>query len=291
MTEEQRIPTPAPADLPTFKIKINGSEISAEYQVQGVVVTRAFNKVASAELILFDGDPATEEFKLSSSEDFVPGNEVEILAGYHSNEEVIFKGLVVRHGLQVYQERPAVLRIECKDAAVKLTVGRKNAYFYDSTDSEIIEELASVAGLQPDVESTDVTHAEMVQLDATDWDFIVTRAEANGKLVATQDGTLVAKAPDSSTEPVLSLAYGSSLLEFEAMLDARSQYKSIQSSAWDAANQEMLEETWKTVLGEVVDTGPIDVSSIIDSSFVDAANDVDFAAIEEHADGLNLDYP
>ena len=241
MTEEQRIPTPAPADLPSFKIKINGSEISAEYQVQGVVVMRAFNKIASAELILFDGDPSTEEFKLSSSEDFIPGNEVEVLAGYHSNDEVIFKGLVVRHGLKVHKERPAVLRIECRDAAVKLTVGRKNAYFYDSSDSEIIEELASSAGLQPDVEATAVTHVEMVQLDATDWDFIVTRAEANGKLVATQDGTLVAKAPDSSTEPVLSLAYGSSLLEFEAMLDARSQYKSIQSSAWDAANQEMLE--------------------------------------------------
>ncbi len=241
MTAEQRIPTPAPADLPTFKIKINGSEISAEYQVQGIVITRAFNKVSSAELILFDGDPATQEFKLSSSEDFIPGNEVEILAGYHSNDEVVFKGLVVRHGLKIYQERPAVLRIECKDAAVKLTVGRKNTYFYDSTDSEIIEEVASGAGLQSDVESTDVTHVEMVQLDATDWDFIVTRAEANGKLVATQDGTLVAKAPDSSTEPVLSLAYGSTLLDFEAILDARSQFKSIQSSAWDAANQEMLE--------------------------------------------------
>lgn len=50
-------------------------------------------------------------------------------------------------------------------------------------------------------------------------------------------------------------------------------------------------ETWKTVLGDVVDTASLDISSIIDSSFVDAANDIDFKAIEEHADGLNLDYP
>jgi Rhs element Vgr protein len=80
----------------------------------------------------------------------------------------------------------------------------------------------------------------MVQFAATDWDFIVTRAEANGKLVATEDGTLVVKAPPSSGQPVLSLTYGRTMLDFEAFIDARDQYGSVESAAWDAATQSLL---------------------------------------------------
>lgn len=239
--DDSRIPTSAPSDRPGFKILANGAAVSAEYQVQTVIVSRGFNRLAQAQLFVLDGDPASQEFKVSNQDDFVPGSEIEIQAGYHGDEETIFKGVVVRTGLRVFKEKPALLRVECRDAAVKLTVGRKSAYFYDVTDSDLIEELAGQAGLCTEVESTDVSHAQMVQFYATDWDFILTRAEANGKLVVTNDGTLVVKAPDSSADPVLSLSYGGNLLDFEAYADARDQYAAVQSYSWDPANQEMVE--------------------------------------------------
>lgn len=241
MPEERRIPTPAPADLPSFKILVDGSQISAEYQIQALLISRSFNRVAEAQIIVLDGDPAAEDFKASTADDFVPGKEIEIKAGYHGDEESLFKGLIVRHGIRVYQKRPSVLRVECKDAAVKLTVGRSNAYHYAVTDAEIIEDLASAAGLTPDVEATSVNHQGMVQYYASDWDFIVTRAEANGRLVSTEDGSLVVKAPDATAQAVLSLTYGGNILDFEAYMDARHQYGAAQVYAWDAANQEMLE--------------------------------------------------
>ncbi len=241
MPEERRIPTPAPADLPSFKILVDGNQISAEYQVQAVVISRSFNRVAEAQILILDGDPATEDFKASAADDFVPGNEIEIQAGYHGNEEGLFKGMIVRHGIRVYRKRPSVLRIECKDAAIKLTVGRSNTYHYEVTDAEIMENLANAAGLTPDVEATGVTHQGMVQFYSSDWDFIITRAEANGRLVSTDDGTLTVMAPDASTEPVLSLTYGGNILDFEAHMDARYQYDAAVTFAWDAANQEMLE--------------------------------------------------
>ncbi len=242
MSEDDRtIPTSAPADRPTFKVLVSGTQVSTEYQIQAVVVSRAFNRVATAEVLVFDGDPATEDFKVSNAADFLPGAEIEIQAGYHSDEETIFKGIVVRHGLRVYNHKPSVLRVECRDAAVKLTVGRKSAYYYDVKDSEVIEEIASNAGLTPDVEATGVTHEQMVQFYATDWDFLVTRAEANGKLVSTLDGTLVVKAPDASAEPALSLTYGGNLLDFEAVMDARDELAAVEAAGWDAAGQERLE--------------------------------------------------
>lgn len=240
MAEQRRIPTPAPADLPTFTILVDGSQVSTAYQIQAVVVGRSFNRVAEAELLILDGDPASEDFKVSATEDFVPGRELEIQAGYHGDDERLFRGIIVRHGIRAYQNRPSVLRVECKDAAVRLTAARSNAYHYEATDSEIIEELAAAAKLGSDVQATDVTHQGMVQFYASDWDFIVTRAEANGRLVTTDDGELRVRAPDPSADPVLSLTYGGNILDFEAHMDARFQYATAQAYSWDAANQEML---------------------------------------------------
>jgi Rhs element Vgr protein len=239
MADDRQIPTAQPADRPSFKIKVGGAQISAEYQVQAVVVTREFNKVARADIYILDGDAASETFSASSADDFVPGNEVEVLAGYHGEEESIYKGLITRHGIRVYQKRPSVLHIECQDAAVKLTVGRKSAYFYDVSDADVIEQIASAAGVDTDVEATGVTHPQMVQFYCTDWDFVITRAEANGKLVATQDGVLIVKAPDAGGSPVLALTFGGNILEFEATMDARFQYAGVQSLAWAPADQDM----------------------------------------------------
>ena len=241
MSDERSIPTPAPADRPTFKVMVDGSQVSGEYQIQGVVISRQVARIAAADILILDGDPAAEDFRVSNADDFVPGKEIEILAGYHGDERSVFKGIVVRHGLKVHQDKPSVLRVECRDGAVKLAVGRKSAYYYDVKDSEVIEELAGAAGLETDVEATTVSHGQLVQYYSTDWDFIVSRAEANGKLVVTRDGKLEAKAPDGSAEPVLSPTFGGNLLEFEAVMDARDQVAAVQSYGWDAANQEMLE--------------------------------------------------
>jgi Rhs element Vgr protein len=241
LSDDRLIPTAAPADRPSFKLLVNGAAVSAEYQIEGIVVSRAFNRVASAEILIHDGDAAAESFEISEGPDFVPGAEIEIQAGYHGQDETLFKGLLLRHGIRSVRGRPSLLRLECRDAGVKLTIGRKSKYFADQTDSAIIEELAGALGLQKDIESSDVTHVQMVQFQATDWDFIVTRAEANGKLVTTRDGKLVVKAPDASASPVAALRFGGNLLELEAMMDARTQFSAVKGGSWNAADQALLD--------------------------------------------------
>lgn len=241
MSDERRIPTAAGADRPTFTILSGGSEISEEYQVLSVNVKRSVNRVAAATIILLDGDPSQEDFPASNADEFKPGQEVEIQAGYHREEEIIFQGIIVRQHIRTYKSKPSVLRIECRDKAAKLTVGRKNKYFYESTDSEIMEEIVNAAGLTPDVESTDLSHQEMVQYNSTDWDFLVTRAESNGKLVFTENGTLRVAAPGLGQDPILPLLYGGNILDFEMEMEARYQFEGVHAFAWDAANQELLD--------------------------------------------------
>jgi Rhs element Vgr protein len=242
MSNERVIPTPAPSDLPTLKILIDGSEITNAYQIVSVDVNKVFNKISNAKISVIDGDPAVEDFKISNTDDFKPGNEIEIQAGYHSKNTTIFKGIIIKHGIKSRKYKPSLLVIEARDKAVKMTVGRKSLLYYDSKDSDIIEEIAGNYSLEKNVESTDIEYAEMVQHDVTDWDFIMSRAEMNGKLVLTDDGKLIVKKPDTSASSELTLIYGSTMMEFEAEMDSRTQWQSVKSFSWNYKDQELIEE-------------------------------------------------
>lgn len=240
MSQERTIPASRSTDLPSFKILSEGSQISGEYNVLSIVVDKSVNKIPYAQLIFKDGDPAGENFELSNKDLLIPGKNIEIKVGYHGDDVTIFKGIVVKHGLKVKQNGTSVLKIECKDKAVKLTVGRKNKYFADQMDSEIFEEIINNYGLEKDIESTSVQNKEMVQYYTTDWDFIVSRAEANGMVVLATDNQLNIKKPNVSSSAVLSLVYGATVLSFEAEMDARNQFSTITSASWDYSNQEMI---------------------------------------------------
>jgi Rhs element Vgr protein len=242
MSDERIVPTPAPSDLATFRILTDGQEISSEYHVVSVSVTKAVNRIASARVCLLDGDTAKEDFEVGNSDDLVPGKEIEILAGYHSDETTIFRGIITGQGVKVRKNKPSMLVVECRDKAVKMTIGRKSAYYHDAPDSEIAEEIINEYGLEADVETTGLRHKKMVKYYSTDWDFIVSRSEINGKLVIVDDGKVQVKAPDTGQDPSLSLVYGSTIMEYEAEMDARTQFSGIKSSSWDHANQEMLEQ-------------------------------------------------
>ena len=240
MPEQRIINTSRSADLVTHKILVDGEELSKSFQVMNMVIEKEINRIPTARIVLLDGDAASQEFKLSNEELFIPGKEVEIKAGYHSDEETIFKGLVIKHNLKIRSSQ-SYLIVECKDKAVKLTIGRKNKYFYESTDSDIIEEIIGSYGLEKEVESTNVTHRELVQYNVSDWDFCVTRAQANGKVLIVNDGKITVKKPDFEQEAVETVSFGATLLEFDAEMDARNQFQKVSSYSWNAAGQEVLE--------------------------------------------------
>ena len=234
------IQTSQSADLVTRKILIEGEELSASYQVKSIVVQNEVNRIPMAQIILIDGEAASKDFKLSNEDLLIPGKEIEITAGYHSDEETIYKGIIIKHSIKI-KENTSLLLIECKDKAVKLTIGRKSNYFYDVKDSEAFEEIIDSYGLEKDVESTNFSHKELVQYNTSDWDFIVSRAQANGKLCFVENGKVSIKKPDLTSSSIETVTFGSTMLDFDAEIDARNQFSQITSYSWDYSNQELLE--------------------------------------------------
>lgn len=224
-------------DVVTRKVFINGTALSNEILLSQITVNKSFNKVAFAKVTFLDGSASERDFPLSNDPKFKPGNEIKIQLGYHGEVDTVFEGIIIKHAIKIRQQASSLLMIEAKDKAIKLTVPRKSAYYINKTDSTIINDLAGE--LSKSIEPTTFTHKQLVQFDATDWDFIVTRAEANGMLVLTDDGELVVKKPSTSSSPVLIATYGQNIWEFEAEMDARRQIQEVSSQSWDFTKQQL----------------------------------------------------
>ncbi len=241
MADSRVIPTQASPDLPTFTLFSDGTEVEGSVGVLGISIVKSVNRIPSATLLIQDGEGSKQDFEISAGDVFVPGKEIEVKGGYSSQEDTIFKGIVIKHCIKSLQGSVSMLEVELKDISVKMTIGRKNKYWEDTTDSDAIEEIMGEYDVEPDVEATEVEHPELVQYFTSDWDFIVSRAEVNGKLVFVDDGKVTITAPDFGQDTELELFYGDNIFEFEAAMDARDQYSAIKSKSWDFTNQEVLE--------------------------------------------------
>jgi Rhs element Vgr protein len=242
MSNQRVLPNLSETGSISFAVLVNGSEVSQTYEFLSITTHKEVNRIPYARLVLKDGDPSKEDFEISNEGLFVPGNEIQINAGFDGDNKTLFKGIIVKHGIRIKENASSVLQLECRDKAVKMTVGRKNKYFTELKDSEVMEQLIQAYGLRTSVEATNLKHKELVQYYCTDWDFLMSRAEMNGKLVLVNDGEVSVKAPEMSGNPAFSLLYGDTLYEFEAEMDARHQYKAVKCSAWDYSKQEVSEE-------------------------------------------------
>jgi len=234
------IPTPATPDLCTARLLVDGAEVPATVHVVSIAVTRELNRIPSATLHVEDGTAASGTFVVGNADYFIPGKKLEIKLGYRAQEATVFKGIVIKYSVKI-RKSGSFLIVECRDEAVRMTSGRKSHYYTDQKDSDILEEIIGRYSLTADVAATSAKLPEVVQYDATDWDFALCRAEANGLLVMVEDGTVRMAAPDASQSPVVTAAFGATLLEYDAEVDARLQSPGIKAHSWNAADQTLIE--------------------------------------------------
>ncbi|MES2731557.1 MAG: type VI secretion system tip protein VgrG [Bacteroidota bacterium] len=234
------IPTAATPDVCTAKILVAESEIPGTIHVVSIAIVRELNRIPSATLHIQDGEASSSTFAVGNADYFVPGKKIQIKLGYRAQEETVFKGIVIKYSVKI-RKGGSFLIVECRDEAVKMTSGQKSRYYEDKKDSDIMEEIIGRYGLKKEVQATRPDLKEVVQYEATDWDFILCRAEANGLLVMVEDGQVKIAKPDIGQKPVVSAAFGSTILELDAEIDARLQSPGIKAHSWNATDQEVVE--------------------------------------------------
>lgn len=220
-----------------FTINTGGSPIPDYERVLSIYIEQRINRISTARIVLLDGDSSTGTFDASSSNTFVPGSEISIELGYDTSSTLVFKGIITGQNIRIDQDGSKI-EVECRDAAVKMIVGRKSLTFSQQKDSDIISSIiGAYPGLTSDVTATTTEWPEQVQYYVTDWDFIMARAETNGMVVNTQNGKVSVFKPDADTTSVLTVGYGDGLYTFNADLNAITQLGSVKASSWDYKNQ------------------------------------------------------
>ncbi|NOU50289.1 type VI secretion system tip protein VgrG [Pseudoalteromonas sp. JBTF-M23] len=227
----------------TLAIKSQGSAIPDTVQVHSVVIRQDINRVACATIEILDGSPSKEGFAVSSSSTFVPGNEVSIALGYDGTNSTVFTGIVTKQTLQVNPGVGPLLQVECRDKAVKMTVGRKSSAYQQKKDSDVMSTLIGQYSLSADVSSTSVELPELVQYYTSDWDFLLSRAEVNSMVVSTINGKVSVFSPTDDTSSVMTVTYGDDLYHINVQLNSVTQLSEVKSSAWDAKSQAVISAT------------------------------------------------
>ncbi|WP_039918556.1 type VI secretion system tip protein VgrG [Cellvibrio mixtus] len=227
----------------SYTISVNGTDLPTTIEIVSIDISCCVNRINTATLVFNDGNMPEAKFPNSDSATFVPGATIKIQLGYDQQIVEVFSGIIIKHSVKISGNNAARLIVECKDKAIAMTAGRKNANYLNKKDSDIITALiGTYSGLSATVTATTFEHKELVQFYCSDWDFMLARAEANGMLVTLEAGTVTVAPPAVSSAAVLTVTYGMDLIEFNAEMDARHQFSNVTSNGWDLATHQLLQQ-------------------------------------------------
>ena len=205
--------------------------------IVSVNIRHAFNAIPWARIVLVDGDLSTNRVPISDGDLFAPGSTITLKAGYGDTEESLFSGIVVRHGFRIAGYNNSRLIVECRASACRMAVGRRTAHHVGQTDGEMVRALIGNTGGIPRVAETTVRHDVLVQYDCSDWDFMLARADAMSLLVNVDDATVSVQPPPTDGAAALTVTWGVDLIDFDADIDARTQWTAVQAASWNPGEQ------------------------------------------------------
>lgn len=230
-------PNNASSGLVSFTVYSGGTALSVLFSLISVSIYKGVNRIGNARLVFTAGDMPRGEVPESDDDALAPGKVISVEVGYEDQESPVFEGVIVSHSY-VVMEGSSTLQIECKDYAFAATQVRRNNIFEKKKDSEAIAAILGVySPLTLSVDATSTVHNELVQYYCSDWDFILSRADANGLVVTTDLKTIAVKSPDLSASPKLKITYGIDLIEFSGELSSDEQQAGIEAVAWNQTDQ------------------------------------------------------
>lgn len=220
----------------------NGSKLKDSYALVSAIVHLELNRIGKATLKFNAGDMDKQTFDESDADLFKPGGTIRLNAGGTDKEETIFEGLII--GLRILTDKDfrSYMLVECRDCAYPATQGRKNCIFEKKEDSSVIKEVLSAYG-SVKVDATSYQYPTLVQYYCSDWDFALSRADANGLFVFTDGKDICIKKPDVSASPVLTVTYGTDLIAFDLELSADDQFTQYEAVSWNSKEQKAIKVT------------------------------------------------
>lgn len=232
----------------SFEIKIAGKPLAKELVVMKIHVKSDVNKVAKASVFIMGGNSYENIFPESEVAEFEPGKEIVISIGYAEKNTQVFSGIIVKHRLSIsegylsYASRSLVV-LEAADKAIQMTLEKKSDLYENKKDSDVINTLVSGAGLTKKVDDTTLQHDFISRHDCTDWEFILSRASANGMVVFNSDNKVTVELPEISGTEDVTIVYGKDIHSFHGDLDSVKQLQQLESATYDVYEEKEITQS------------------------------------------------
>lgn len=161
------------------------------------------------------------------------------------------------------------------DPSHRLARGRRTRTFADTTDADIVRQLAGDAGLDLGrVDSDGPSYEHVSQVNLTDWEFLRSRAQETGHELSVVDGKLEWRTPSDHTEAPrgnadlaappkpCQLLLGGTLLRFRPRVTAAEQVGEVHVRGWDPSSKQAVVGTAKAATTSAsVGVTPADLAS------------------------------
>lgn len=231
--------------VPIFKVKVDGSELSAEAMasIESVMFEEELNTASMFVLKLATSDFENGAWRYVDLEDFRLGGEVKLYMGM--DDLVLMIVGEITSLKPSFSESSSTVEIRGYDRLHRLRFGSKRRTFVDAKDSDIASTIASEWGLSAKAEVTGTVHSHIYQNNQSDLEFILQRAKRIRYEVSVDDKTLHFQSPKESDPASLTLEYRVDIEEFSAELSARYEGDEVVVQGWDLMKKKQISATSK----------------------------------------------
>ncbi len=271
----------------SWKIYCDGRAIEDSFGLTFIQIHLAINRIGRAILKFNAGNMDEQTFDETDSNYFKPGNSIRIDVGDLNKLHTLFEGTILSTGIKLLKGARSQMIVECRDNAYQATQGRKNRIFEKKKDSDIIKEVLNEYG-SVKVDATTFQFPEMVQYYCSDWDFALSRADANGMFIYTEGKAIKVFKPTVNSSPVLTVTHGVDMIDFDGSLSGSEQYSKFEAVSWDPATQKQVKQT--AAVPTLNEQGDIAIKKLSgnDTLLLQTDAPTDKAALKEWADSQAL---
>ena len=245
------------AGIPSFRIKVNGTELQVQddERVAEVSVEQSlhlpdmfvirFHDISSA------GDPgAVATYEIFEADTLPMGAEVNIEMGYGTSLTQVTKGEVTALEVDAAPDGTPILTVRGYARSHRLHRGRKSRSFLNIKDSDIASQLAREAGMSVTVDATSHVYPYLFQNNQSNWEFLKERAIRIGYDLYANGSALFFQKPQAGGRTGPDQTLGQNLVSFRVKISAAHQVEEVEVRGWDMEQKQAIVGTATTPQGE-----------------------------------------
>lgn len=234
---------PPVKNTPKFELSLDGSPVD-QAVIEAIISIRARQHTDLADVL--EVKLSNIDLSWTEGDTFTEGKKLSVKMGYEETEiEQVLEGDIVRRECDFPAFGGSTVTVQAFGKKFKLKKAQHSKSFTDMKDSEIVQQIASDAGLEADIDDTTEKHPYVLQAAKDHLAFIAGRAARIGYFfqIDKENKKLKFKKLAPVETPEATLKWGKDLFSFKPRFSTDAQLSKVTVSGWDMKTKQRVKHT------------------------------------------------